>query len=114
MPEALTSMRRCFHLAFTVGAHACDACCSGLKSAALGNAREEKRSPVGRLDFKSSKGRQPILGGFDSHSLPPSVHELSLPRILASGAAPGDETRDLTTVRRRLDRAEAFSVRRPC
>jgi selenocysteine-specific elongation factor len=29
-------------------------------------------SPVGRPDFKSGKGRQPVLGGFDSHSLPPS------------------------------------------
>jgi hypothetical protein len=28
-------------------------------------------SLVGRLDFKSSKGRQSVLGGFDSHSLPP-------------------------------------------
>lgn len=29
-------------------------------------------SPVGRPDFKSGKGREPVLGGFDSHSLPPS------------------------------------------
>ena len=28
-------------------------------------------SPVGRPDFKSGKGREPVLGGFDSHSLPP-------------------------------------------
>ena len=28
-------------------------------------------SPVGRPDFKSGKGRQPVLGGFDPHSLPP-------------------------------------------
>ncbi len=28
-------------------------------------------SPVGRPDFKSGKGREPALGGFDSHSLPP-------------------------------------------
>src|SRR4029450_10758968 len=28
-------------------------------------------SLVGRLDFKSSRGREPVLGGFDSHSLPP-------------------------------------------
>ncbi len=27
--------------------------------------------PVERLDFKSGKDRQPALGGFDSHSLPP-------------------------------------------
>src|SRR5262245_31010629 len=30
-------------------------------------------SPVGRPDFKSGRGREPVLGGFDSHSLPPSV-----------------------------------------
>lgn len=29
-------------------------------------------SPVGRPDFKSGKGREPVLGGFDPHSLPPS------------------------------------------
>ena len=34
-------------------------------------------SPVGRPDFKSGKGREPVLGGFDSHSLPPS----SRPRL---------------------------------
>jgi len=27
--------------------------------------------PVGRPDFKSGKGRESVLGGFDSHSLPP-------------------------------------------
>jgi selenocysteine-specific elongation factor len=27
--------------------------------------------PVGRPDFKSGRGREPVLGGFDSHSLPP-------------------------------------------
>ncbi len=31
-------------------------------------------SPVGRPDFKSGKGRETILGGFDSHSLPPISH----------------------------------------
>ena len=29
-------------------------------------------SPVGRPDFKSGRGRQPVFGGFDSHSLPPA------------------------------------------
>ena len=29
-------------------------------------------SPVGRPDFKSGKNREPVLGGFDSHSPPPS------------------------------------------
>ncbi len=28
-------------------------------------------SPVGRPDFKSGKGREPVLGGFDPLSLPP-------------------------------------------
>ena len=28
-------------------------------------------SPVGRPDFKSGRGRQPVFGGFDSHSLSP-------------------------------------------
>ncbi len=39
--------------------------------------REEDRTLVGRLDFKSSEGRTNVLGGFDSHSLSPntfSVH----------------------------------------
>ncbi len=34
-----------------------------------GNGREA--SLVGRPDFKSGRGREPVLGGFDSHSLPP-------------------------------------------
>jgi selenocysteine-specific elongation factor len=29
-------------------------------------------SPVGRPDFKSGKGRETVLSGFDSHSLPPA------------------------------------------
>ncbi len=29
-------------------------------------------SPVGRPDFKSGRGREPVFGGFDSHSLPPT------------------------------------------
>ncbi len=36
----------------------------------VGNAGRES-SPVGRPDFKSGKGREPVLGGFDSHSPPP-------------------------------------------
>ncbi|GIK82097.1 MAG: selenocysteine-specific translation factor [Alphaproteobacteria bacterium] len=35
----------------------------------LGSGREA--SPVGRPDFKSGKGRETVLSGFDSHSLPP-------------------------------------------
>ena len=30
-------------------------------------------SPVGRPDFKSGRGREPVLGGFDSLSLPPQT-----------------------------------------
>jgi len=37
-----------------------------------GHGREA--SPVGRPDFKSGKGREPVLGGFDPHSLPPRRH----------------------------------------
>jgi selenocysteine-specific elongation factor len=32
-------------------------------------------SPVGRPDFKSGRGRQPVFGGFDSHSLPPETRQ---------------------------------------
>jgi selenocysteine-specific elongation factor len=32
-------------------------------------------SPVGRPDFKSGRGRTPVLGGFDSRSLPPRPRE---------------------------------------
>ena len=35
-------------------------------------------SLVGRPDFKSGKGRETVLGGFDSHSLPP--HSAAVPR----------------------------------
>jgi selenocysteine-specific elongation factor len=38
--------------------------------------RQEKEGretpPVGRPDFKSGRGRKPVLGGFDPHSLPPA------------------------------------------
>jgi selenocysteine-specific elongation factor len=34
------------------------------------NGRES--SPVGRPDFKSGRGCEPVFGGFDSHSLPPT------------------------------------------
>lgn len=39
------------------------------RSAATQSGRES--SPVGRPDFKSGRGREPVLGGFDSLSLPP-------------------------------------------
>ena len=35
---------------------------------------EGRRHPVRRPDFKSGWGRQAVLGGFDSHALPPQVH----------------------------------------
>jgi hypothetical protein len=35
------------------------------------SATGREASLVGRPDFKSGKGRKPVLGGFDSHSLPP-------------------------------------------
>jgi selenocysteine-specific elongation factor len=40
---------------------------------AANNTSESGRdsSPVGRPDFKSGRGREPVLGGFDSLSLPP-------------------------------------------
>ncbi len=37
-------------------------------------------SLVGRPDFKSGRGREPVLGGFDSHSLPPNSHARAAPR----------------------------------
>src|SRR6516164_3151638 len=33
-------------------------------------------SLVGRPDFKSGRGREPVFGGFDSHSLPPASQRL--------------------------------------
>src|SRR5512133_3443044 len=46
------------------------------------NCARKRASPVGRLDFKSGKGRQAALDGFDSHSLPPAPppHPDPLPR----------------------------------
>ena len=49
------------------------------------NGREA--SLVGRPDFKSGRGREPVLGGFDSHSLPPT------PRAEAPVSAPVRERR---------------------
>jgi hypothetical protein len=37
------------------------------------HAKGREASLVGRPDFKSGKGREPVLGGFDSHSLPPTI-----------------------------------------
>ena len=41
----------------------------------LGSGREA--SPVGRPDFKSGKGRETVLSGFDSHSLPPKSRKVT-------------------------------------
>ncbi len=38
----------------------------------LGGADGRESSPVGRPDFKSVWGSEPVSGGFDSHSLPPT------------------------------------------
>lgn len=40
--------------------------------AATPHAIGREASLVGRPDFKSGRGREPVLGGFDSHSLPPN------------------------------------------
>ncbi|SFJ50658.1 selenocysteine-specific elongation factor [Phyllobacterium sp. CL33Tsu] len=37
-------------------------------------------SPVGRPDFKSGRGRETVFGGFDSHSLPPTIRRSEPPR----------------------------------
>jgi selenocysteine-specific elongation factor len=42
-----------------------------LFGAAAENNSGREASPVGRPDFKSGRGREPVLGGFDSLSLPP-------------------------------------------
>jgi selenocysteine-specific elongation factor len=43
----------------------------GGADAAAGDKSGREPSPVGRPDFKSGRGREPVLGGFDSLSLPP-------------------------------------------
>lgn len=44
----------------------------GLLAEAHGGAYGGESSPVGRPDFKSVWGSEPVSGGFDSHSLPPA------------------------------------------
>lgn len=48
--------------------------------------RGREASLVGRPDFKSGRGREPVLGGFDSHSLPPRS---SSPKSARPGAREG-------------------------
>ncbi|MCO2291143.1 hypothetical protein FA369_01725 [Pseudomonas aeruginosa] len=43
----------------------------------LANQRGRQSRPVAWPDFKSGGGRQPFLGGFDSHCLPPILRSLS-------------------------------------
>lgn len=50
-------------------------------------AKGREASLVGRPDFKSGRGREPVLGGFDSHSLPPRS------RTPADKAAPNNGRR---------------------
>ena len=40
--------------------------------------REESRSPVGRLVFKTGWGCQAVPGGFDSHTLPPEFLRITI------------------------------------
>ena len=50
-----------------------------------------ERSPVGRPVFKTGRGRQTVLGGFDSHSLPPTFLAttlLTMPHKPYQGAVP--------------------------
>jgi hypothetical protein len=49
---------------------------------------EGRRYPVRRPDFKSGWGRQAVLGGFDSHALPPMTY-VSLPRPRSRFRPPG-------------------------
>ena len=60
-------------------------------------------SPVGRPDFKSGRGREPVLGGFNSHSLPPT-----LPPDASATLADGWTTRCGYGWARSLDNLVAF------
>ena len=62
--------------------------------------RGREASPVGRPDFKSGRGREPVLGGFDSHSLPP---------VLCSCTFPGVRQRFLITAEH-TEKAHIFSI----
>ncbi len=56
-----------------INKHRLDLFCAPAKAARVGSIAGSggDASPVGRPDFKSGRGREPVLGGFDSHSLPP-------------------------------------------
>lgn len=53
-----------------INRHRLDLFGPSLQEAARADGREA--SLVGRPDFKSGRGREPVSGGFDSHSLPPA------------------------------------------
>ncbi len=52
--------------------HRIDLFASAANEVPLATDQGREASPVGRPDFKSGRGREPVLGGFDSHSLPPN------------------------------------------
>jgi selenocysteine-specific elongation factor len=55
-----------------VNKHRLDLFRRGAETASLDKSNSGRdSSPVGRPDFKSGRGREPVLGGFDSLSLPP-------------------------------------------
>jgi selenocysteine-specific elongation factor len=55
-----------------VNTHRLDLFRRGAETASLDKSNSGRdSSPVGRPDFKSGRGREPVLGGFDSLSLPP-------------------------------------------
>ena len=56
-----------------VNKHRLDLFCPATASSGVADGRES--SPVGRSDFKSEWGSEPVSGGFDSHSLPPMPSE---------------------------------------
>jgi selenocysteine-specific elongation factor len=53
-----------------VNKHRLDLFCPATASTGVPDGRES--SPVGRSDFKSEWGSEPVSGGFDSHPLPPA------------------------------------------
>ena len=56
-----------------INKHRLDLFRRGSEPAADKSVSGRESSPVGRPDFKSGRGRQTVSGGFDSHSLPPSL-----------------------------------------
>ena len=65
-----------------------------------GAAMEGEASPVGRPDFKSGRGREPVPGGFDPHSLPPTLDRRRPMTVLATWLAGWTTPRGRPTRRR--------------